>query len=198
MSLFARSDLVHIAVSSDAGGCGQSHTRPVVAGAPARSWELTCPSCETVLRNDAHWATTAHTVPETPDELAIREEAEKRGAAEQAITSANALQELSKLADLPTALAQLAQMFAGERGIAAKADPDLLCKDGHPNKPDSKFCTDCGISLSEPVKSEKSVQPFDPDLESMNIRELQTLARSRGIKTARGKDEQISLLRESA
>ncbi len=49
MTLYARGDLTCIAVSTDSGGCGQSHCRPVVKGAPAKIWELNCPQCERYL-----------------------------------------------------------------------------------------------------------------------------------------------------
>lgn len=81
MSLYARSDIVCIAVPETAGGCGASHARPVINGAPVDEWQLDCIPCTTYLRkqHDPCWAATTAEIPETPDEKATREDAEKRG-----------------------------------------------------------------------------------------------------------------------
>lgn len=49
MTLYARGDLTCIAVSVESGGCGKSHSRPVVNGSPVKVWELDCPGCEHFL-----------------------------------------------------------------------------------------------------------------------------------------------------
>jgi hypothetical protein len=49
MTLYARGDLTCIAVSVQSGGCGETHSRPVIDGAPVKIWELTCAKCEHVL-----------------------------------------------------------------------------------------------------------------------------------------------------
>lgn len=49
MTLYSRGDVQHVYVT---GGCGASHTRPVTHGAPAKTFELTCPPCERILNGD--------------------------------------------------------------------------------------------------------------------------------------------------
>lgn len=52
MTLYARGDLTCISVSADSGGCGTTHSRPVIDGAPAKVWELDCPECEHILNGN--------------------------------------------------------------------------------------------------------------------------------------------------
>lgn len=214
MTVYARSDVCYVALSADHGGCGSSHSRPVIAGAPARVWALTCHACEDSLRKDPLWATTPTTIPETPDETAIREDAEKRGSIEQAQNTTAALQDLAKLGDLPQVLSQFMAFVTGQNQLPKGDDtPLLLCKNGHSNKASSAFCADCGASLKEPVSADRGPElapaedPWEADLgvsreteqdlESMGIRELQDLAKSLGVKTARSKDDQIAVIREA-
>jgi hypothetical protein len=108
MSLYARSDVMSVAVPPDAGGCGVTHSRPVHQGAPVRLWELKCPACEVFLRDtdlahdinkpDKHsprnanmpphvvgnWADAATKIPLTPDELEVAEQLEAQGTREMA------------------------------------------------------------------------------------------------------------------
>ena len=93
--LYARSDVMSIAIPAAHGGCGGQHSRPVVKGAPAKTWGLDCPRCESNLRGDGRprklvyetdpktgqpvrqqrvpdaspmWSSTPETAPLTPDE----------------------------------------------------------------------------------------------------------------------------------
>lgn len=99
MPLYARSDVVHIAIPAESGGCGASHARPVLNGAPAKIWRLSCPACETYLRDDIErstyemtdrdgkkhtinnstWGTHELKIPKTPDEARIADDLEKEG-----------------------------------------------------------------------------------------------------------------------
>jgi hypothetical protein len=81
MPLYARRDVVSVAVPPTSGGCGQSHSRPVEGGEPAKLWALDCPACSAALKaqNDPLWASEISKIPETPDEIAEREDREKRG-----------------------------------------------------------------------------------------------------------------------
>jgi hypothetical protein len=202
MTVHSRSDVVAVTISPAHGGCGRVHSRPVVAGAPARLWALDCADgCEDVLRHDPLWAPTVTTIPETPDEAATREDAEKRGQIEQAKNTTAALQDLANLKDLPQALSQALLVAFGGQNPQAVEEPQLLCKNGHANKPTGRFCAECGTSLKEPVSATGTDNaPADdaaPDLESMSINELRELAKSMGVKTARSKDDQITAIRDS-
>lgn len=194
MTVHARSDVAAVSISSKHGGCGEVHSRPVIGGAPAKSWSLTCHGgCEGVLRNDPHWSTTLSTVPETPDEISIREEAEKRGQVQQAKDTASALQEIAKLGDLPAVLAQL----LANNGNNAQA-LTTFCKHGHQNVGSTRFCGECGVSMVEAPTAE-SVAINDAvvgdNYDTMSINELRTLARERGIEAARTKKDIIAQLR---
>ena len=50
MTLYARSDVMSVSIPVSSGGCGQSHSRPVHQGAPARDFRLDCPGCENFLK----------------------------------------------------------------------------------------------------------------------------------------------------
>lgn len=95
MTLYARSDLMSVSIPVSSGGCGQTHSRPVHKGAPAREFRLDCPGCENFLKGggrtvlhvtqgnkelgipthqewvadcDPCWGATPESVPDTPDE----------------------------------------------------------------------------------------------------------------------------------
>lgn len=217
MSVWARSDVGAVSISRDHGGCGVTHSRPVVKGAPVRVWSLTChDGCEDVLRSDPLWSGTPQGVPETPDEVAIREDVERRGQLEQQRTTAEALHDLAKLGDLPSAIAQLAQIMAGQQSQQLVSGMDVMCRSGHRNRPGAKFCSACGASMGEPVaadrgpallpaevdavESAEEVSPVElpADLEALSLPELREVAARLGVKAARSKTDQIAAIREAA
>jgi len=79
MRLYARSDVTAVNISSDLGGCGLLHSRPVVKGAPSKIFPLDCPQCTVVLRHDPLWSDSQLKIPLTPDEERVSEEMEKQG-----------------------------------------------------------------------------------------------------------------------
>lgn len=167
--MYARSDVLHVALSRVHGGCGEAHTRPVVNGAPVKDWALDCVPCEKHLKTDVLWAGMPSETPETPDEVKIREDQDRRGQRDAISAQAQALQ---KIADLPegiaTALAQafamaFSQMQADGRTVPAQlapaetelrvvgASPRADCPNGHPNLASAKFCGECGTSVLPPL-----------------------------------------------
>lgn len=172
MSLYARSDVVSVTLSSESGGCGAVHSRPVNDGAPVPVWVLECPMCEIELRRHPHFSATRSEIPETPDEERIRAEREKRGTIDRDNATANAL---DKLGELPAALKQqalanaqtldalarlgslpelMAGVFAQMRGLgspqgAAGGSSAVSCERGHVNPSGARFCASCGVSLTE-------------------------------------------------
>jgi hypothetical protein len=110
MTLYSRADVSSVSVPVTSGGCGQTHSRPVLAGAPVQgSWPLNCVPCENYLRADIArsggkkirtvnndfglkmqdrylglWGTREEMVPETPDQEKQREFAEQETARHQA------------------------------------------------------------------------------------------------------------------
>jgi len=115
MAVFARSDVMSVSLSESHGGCGAVHSRPVTRGVPDKVWALSCPRCENHLRSDAHWASMLADVPETPDEVRVREDVEKRGVRDRD-TRNDAMME-----SLTTSLAMLTQLVA--QGV--KLPPDV-------------------------------------------------------------------------
>ena len=210
MTVYARSDVAAVSISRDHGGCGESHSRPVVAGAPAKLWALTCPGgCENYLRSDPLWSGTPHTVPETPDEIAIRTDVEKKNQLELQIGNAHALAELAKLGELPTAMAQALAVAFGPILNAAPAQQAIahLCRNGHSNSSTTKFCGECGASMDDAVNkqpvaalsggesSEETTRGADtPDLSSMTAQQLREYAQQIGAELGRNKTEQIALI----
>lgn len=146
MVLYARSDVVSVTVppatdknGSATGGCGQTHIRPVINGAPVKEWKLECFPCEQFLRADIAnsgfrkqrtvnenagmklaerypglWASTTDTIPETPDEEKYREHME---AATVTRNAASQTQAMDKIGD---ALAAVAQQGAGNAALIEK------------------------------------------------------------------------------
>lgn len=148
MTVWARSDVAAVSISPAHGGCGDVHGRPVVEGAPVKVWALTCHSgCEDFLRNDPLWSGTAHEIPETPDETAQREDADRRGQVEQQKNMTSALIDLAKLGDLPDALVQIFKSVAIQQRPELTA-LDVMCPNGHRNPATAKFCADCGTAVT--------------------------------------------------
>ena len=152
MPRYPRRDLVHVAISPSQGGCGASHTRPVTHGVPDPDWALDCPQCEKAVENDPLWAPTKLEIPETPDEQTAREALEKQGVTDREKILAAYVGELaSKSMDDKTdrlmmveTLAKIAANLPNAQANSAQ----LTCSNGHPNLPTSRFCGECGISLS--------------------------------------------------
>jgi hypothetical protein len=79
MRLYARSDVMAVAIPASEGGCGEGHLRPFVQGASSKLWPLDCPLCTQVLRNDPLWHADKLKIPLTPDEESLAEDMEKKG-----------------------------------------------------------------------------------------------------------------------
>lgn len=202
MTVYARSDVVHVALSAAHGGCGAAHSRPVTHGAPAREWALSCGPCETHLRHDPTWAAFPSEVPETPDEARIREDREGKGALDR---DNQLLQALVTLARSNEGIQQL--LVAG---VGADAPPlAMTCSSGHLNPGTGRFCADCGERLSsiiEPTFTKtvtadtaggrvKITEPLDPDkLRKLSAREVRELATQRGVDTDGNKLDVIARL----
>jgi hypothetical protein len=220
MTVYARSDVAAVSISTSHGGCGESHTRPVVEGAPVKLWALTCHGgCEDHLRNDPLWAGTAHTVPETPDEVSIRTDVEKRGQAEQQTSILDALNKLSALGALPTVLAQV--LSGHTASVAAAAPITRLCRNGHPNGEHGKFCGECGADMMDaankkPVAALEGVEAAAPaetgvpvtsadaqpetgtdDLDELTYTQLKEIAKNLNLEIAKSRVEQLEIIKKA-
>jgi hypothetical protein len=192
MTLYARSDLAAVAVSGDHGGCGEVHRRPVVAGAPARVWALNCHPCEDFLRSDSLWTTQVTTIPETIDETNAREDVEKRGALEQAQSTADALSQLAKLGDLPAILGQFMQFMT--TGNIAPAAPVGAPAADIVATPEPSRAPQLSATVQTPVQAEP-VKPETPDLDTLTINELREIAKQHGVPITRSRDDQIAAIK---
>jgi len=223
MTVYARSDVAAVSISTEHGGCGESHSRPVIEGAPAKVWALTCHGgCEDHLRNDPLWAGSIHTIPETPDETAIRLDVEKRGQAELAISNTESLAAIAGLAShLPTALAQALTQALGQVGAAAPVGMAHLCRNGHSNGATVKFCGECGADMSDaankkpvaalagaesssPAETEEPVTPAESgpetgisDLDELTYTQLKEIAKNEGLEIAPSKAKQLEIIKKA-
>ena len=220
MSLFARSDVAGITVPVGSGGCGNTHSRPVIKGAPAKVFELNCPPCESYLRGDRKpkvlkyqtnpktgqvthqdrvadadpmWSSTPDTVPLTPDETRTNEVRSERGRMQ--IEMLQALAALrSTGVDVPPEA-----MWLLERELPAGVlKGTVVCVNGHDVPTGSKFCPDCGASMAaraavEPPAPEPAAeQSLDPS--RLHPQTLKKLCRQRGLPDTGSKDELIARL----
>lgn len=219
MTVWARNDVCAVSISPEHGGCGESHTRPVVKGAPVKIWALTCHGgCEDHLRGNSLWSGTPEGVPETPDEMNIRLDVERRGQLEQQATMASALNDLAKLGDLPAMIALLAQSMAGNGPQQLTGQTVQLCRNGHRNPEGTKFCGECGADMNDGVgkapvaevtttpeagteqaesTSEPGIDLTTLDPETARLADLKKIADQVGAPTARSKAEQISLIQQA-
>lgn len=206
MTVYARSDVMSVALSSSHGGCGAAHHRPVTRGAPAAVWALTCPPCEDHLRHDPLWAVMPADVPETPDEERVREDRDKKGALDRDRLLSDAIVALaSSQESLPAQLAQALMALTG-RSLPA-ATVEAACPRGHPTRADARFCGECGERLESPedapppaVVDAPVVEPAAPpgasvaELQQLTVRELRELARARDLEDAGNKAQLVERL----
>lgn len=127
MTVYARSDVMSVALSYAHGGCGEVHTRPVVNGAPAKYWALTCPQCEDHLRSDPLWASHESKIPETRDEQLAREELEKRSQVDSQAAQSLALDKISQaLAGNQELMARFMEFLAVQNKGSSASDAPAL------------------------------------------------------------------------
>jgi hypothetical protein len=202
MKLYDRSDVMSVGVSPNAGGCGQTHSRPVVDGAPSKVFELDCPQCSNALVGDTQWTKHSDDLPKTPDEQAKLDEEAKRGL-------------LSNKADLASGIAD---------GISQGLSSMTSCRNCGKMNFSGKFCGECGKKLGAPAEADddqsdqsdpaigenksadqeqlkqrleeqKSAETEPTDYDSINLRTLRKMARDEGLDDTGTKDEVIARLK---
>ena len=203
MTVYARSDVCYVSISRDHGGCGEGHARPVVYGAPAQVWELTCHGgCEDFLRHDQLWSVTPQTIPETFDETATREDAEKRSQLEHAANQgetnkliALALAKLAEQGELNgSALQVLLSSLRPELAVEVqKGQPRRVIESSHSASPEPE---DAAPADAPPVEREPvSDAPLPaPELEALSLADLKEIAVAKGLPTTRSKADQIAII----
>lgn len=196
MTLYARSDVMSVALSKDHGGCGATHTRPVTHGAPAKVWALDCAPCEDHLRSDPHWAVDALEIPETPDEIRARETQEKRGEHAQKQNLENAVASLAATADGFQKL--MAVMFASNPQMAENMNKMLAMMSAPTDSVAMR-----GAAEMTSVNEARKMQGLPPlgessdDLAELKIGELRALAKARGVDSTGTRDDLLKRLRSS-
>lgn len=176
MVLYARSDVVSVTVPVGHGGCGQTHTRPVIAGAPVKQFELICPPCENFLRADIArtgnkktrtvnsdnglklddrylglWGSSPNTIPESPDQEKEREWAEQKTVTENASTQTEAFGKIADaLAGNTELIAKLAEIVAGQSAARMVMPAEPMVPGELPKvdpNADQRACLDCGLPI---------------------------------------------------
>ena len=200
MTLYARSDILHISIPTASGGCGQSHSRPVRNGAPAKTWQLDCLGCEAYLKGggrtrlqyspgdketgllprqervadtDPHWSATPESVPQTPDESVHVRRRKQLGAEELEFIKALAAVKAAGI-DIPANAMWLLEQNFDPRVLKGTTE----CPDGHENTAGSEYCSKCG----KPMSGRASAAEL-PAAESVNLTlaELKRRCKERGL-----------------
>lgn len=186
MTLYARSDVMSVALSKDHGGCGATHMRPVTHGAPAKVWALDCTLCEDHLRSDPHWAIDALEIPETPDETRLREKAEEKGEHSQKVNLENAVASLATTAEGFQKLMMM--MFASNPDMAKNMNKMLGVLAVGENSMAVQQAAEAHTASIVPnplgyAPEDLATPPSGPNdtLDGLKLSELRALAKSRGL-----------------
>lgn len=230
MTLYSRNDKAWENVSPEGhGGCGAVHVRPKNPdGSPVKLWTLTCPQCEVFLRTDPGWSATISEIPETPDEIKVREDYERRGAHDRDYIQAMALAKIAGV-EIPDALqrvvtgdpahvpaaagmmvcenghdARPGSKFCAECGAAMRKPPGLACPEGHPVGAASKFCSECGAGVAAAIEAPAGAvpqpknAPREKPLKDRRAVDLKALARERGLDDSGTRADVLARLRTAA
>lgn len=217
MSLYARSDVMSVAIPPSSGGCGASHTRPVTRGVPSKIWELNCIPCaaylsgarkakvlkvtpgdlangiapkhERVADMDPHWSSSPEHVPPTPDEQ--RADTHFRKTAQMQIDMMNALgTAIGNGLTIPPEM-----MHFLRKGLPAETiqgiQGSVVCPNGHDSNPGVKFCSECGVSMNAQQAIEGAPEM---DLGKLHVASLKKMAREAGLSDKGSKAELITRL----
>lgn len=217
MALYARSDLACIAIPVASGGCGSTHSRPVVNGAPAREWKLECGPCEAHLKGsrrgivkspisksatgpltygtvdaDPMWSSTPDTVPLTPDEERTDATRRERGKIQIEMLQALAAMRATGV-DVPAEAMWLLEQELPPGVLRGT----VVCANSHDVPAGSAFCPQCGVSMA--VKAAiggggDEASEAAADLATLHPQTLKKLCRERGLDDAGSKDDLISRL----
>ena len=206
MVLFARSDVMSVSVPVGNGGCGRpgGHSRPVIKGAPAKTFKLDCPPCESFLKGDRKqkilkyhidaktgqsvrqeriadadpmWSSTPDTIPLTPDEDRTNTTRQERGRMQIEMIQALAAMRSTGIQVPPEA------MWLLEREIPEGVlRGTVVCAEGHDNAAGVKFCAECGMSMAAKAAIDAAPEsaPVIP-LDSLHVATLRKMCRERKL-----------------
>lgn len=202
MTVYARSDVMGVTLSREHGGCGATHSRPVTHGAPVKVWGLSCPTCEDHLRSDPNWAVDPEEIPETPDEVKLRESREKRG---EKTVAANLEASIASLASSQEGIQRLMTVMtaalAGANPAVAQALSALTSAATTP------FEGETDLTPADPshadhatvTQAEVEDEPSDTlDLTKLTVKDLRALARDRGLADTGNRAQLLERLNETS
>lgn len=165
MTAFSSSDIQSISIPGEAGGCGMEHSRN-----GSRIFAVDCPQCEGVILGHTRpkvckwtpdrgyqyhqldpwpgWAAALQDIPLTFDEQLERDRMKQTGQ-----TELERLQAMAMAAQLGIPVPQaLAASLGGIQALdQLKSEPQVICPDGHSNRPGARFCDLCGASMQAPA-----------------------------------------------
>ena len=219
MTLYARSDVMSVSIPTESGGCGQGHSRPVIKGAPAKTFKLDCPPCEAYLRGDRKqkilkyqinaktgqavrqervadadpmWSSTPDTIPLTPDEDRTNSTRTERGRMQ--------IEMIQALAAMRSAGIQVPAeaMWLLEREIPEGVlRGTVICVSGHDVPAGAKFCPDCGASMAARGAIGPGGDQEDEaavDLTRLHVQSLRKMCRERDLPDKGSKDVLVGRL----
>ena len=223
MPLFARSDVGAIRIPVESGGCGQLHSRPVIKGAPAKTFRLDCEPCiaylsgsrkpkilkyqldpntrqvvrqERVADADERWGTTPDSVPLTPDEERTNSVRTERGRMQIEMLQALAAIRSTGI-NVPAEALYLLERELPEGVLRGT----VVCANGHDSPAGLKFCGECGASMS--ARGAIAPPEDDPgeaeiDLERLHPQTLKKMCRERHLPDEGSKDVLVGRLQAAA
>ena len=222
MTLYARSDVASITVPVGSGGCGSTHSRPVIKGAPAKIFKLDCPDhCEPYLRGDRRqkklvyqidsktgqtvrqervadsdpmFSSTPDTIPLTPDEDRTNTTRQERGRMQIEMIQALAAMRATGIQVPPEA------MWLLEREIPENVlRGTVLCVNQHDNPAGLKFCGECGVSMAaRGAIAPPEDEPAGVDLDRLHPQTLKKMCRDAGLPSSGSKHDLIGRLQAAA
>ena len=210
-----------VSVPVGSGGCGKSHSRPVIKGAPAKTFRLDCGPCESHLKGDRKprvlkyhidkatgqsvrqeriadadpmWGSTPDSAPLTPDEDRTNTTRQERGRMQIEMIQALAAMRATGIQVPPEA------MWLLEREIPEGVlRGTVVCAEGHDNAAGTKFCSECGISMAARgaigrAGDDTGLDDVAVDLSLLHVASLKKMCRERGVPDKGSKDVLIGRL----
>jgi SAP domain len=200
MTLYARNDMCSTGIPVSSGGCGNTHSRPVINGAPVKVWALDCLPCESFLSGagkpkilkftpgdakagiparqehvadmDPRWSSSPDAIPLTPDEQLRNATRTERGAQQlQMIQALNALR--TSGIDVPAEALWLLE----KELPAGVLKGTILCPRGHDNPGGVKFCGECAA----PMDGREGIPAAGIPLVSLHVNTLRKKCRDQGL-----------------